>query len=724
MARKKSCHLVNMLAELTDPRKEKGKRHPLKAILALLVVGLMCGHKGYTSIATWARSQPALTKALGFTHHKTPCAATIHNLLKKLDVEALENILSKWVNAALAECPDLRGCSDAVAIDGKTLRASKKSGAMISHLLSVVSHELGITLTQRGVSDKTNEIPISTEILKAFDVAGKVITTDALLTQRSFCHGIINSGGDYMLPVKNNQPDLLEAIEKLFQDVPDAVSEDTTHPTLGKPIYMHETIEKSHGRLETRCIKASTSLNAYLDWPGIAQVIQYHYTSKNMKTGEETTRTTYGITSLKPHLPPFLYAVCVGVCVYRNKLESLMGYGRIPPYKIMSVKNRQGGILMKYTLSWVHPRKIITGFRKVFNGVCIKKPTLRNFYLMLQAVCVAPSFRIQSIASHLPIRVKHDKSKQKRVLRFIDTYFPVAAVKGAWLSHIVVSVCRSVGMQHLLVLIDETDLPGGWKAIVAALPFRNRAIPLYWVLYKNEMLKDGTYQGHNDLVQQFCCDVHSRVVKVLGDSREPVLVFDRGFARARAILKFFEGQGICYLIRVPRNVGVRIAGNKQCLEEVANGFYPQVLYHYTEQVPVALYVGGQHTKKDPLYLISNRLQGNPLRTCYKRRTQIEHGFRDLKTNFGFKALVLRKNEQPRMEVLFLLAVVAYGLAFLCYEKAADRWAKTLHPTRKVYSVISVINRMIREVWTQEALLLFTERTCLRDINFLTAEELT
>ena len=88
---------------------------------------------------------------------------------------------------------------------------------------------------------------------------------------------------------------------------------------------------------------------------------------------------------------------------------------------------------MKYTLSWVHPRKIITGFRKVFNGVCIKKPTLRNFYLMLQAVCVAPSFRIQSIASHLPIRVKHDKSKQKRVLRFIDTYFPVAAVKGAWL---------------------------------------------------------------------------------------------------------------------------------------------------------------------------------------------------------------------------------------------------------------------------------------------------
>ena len=71
------------------------------------------------------------------------------------------------------------------------MRASKKSGAAISHLLSVVSHELGVTLTQQGVSDKTNEIPISTEILKNFDVSGKVITTDALLTQKTFCQEII-----------------------------------------------------------------------------------------------------------------------------------------------------------------------------------------------------------------------------------------------------------------------------------------------------------------------------------------------------------------------------------------------------------------------------------------------------------------------------------------------------------------------------------------------------
>ena len=135
---------------------------------------------------------------------------------------------------------------------------------------------------------------------KAFDVRGKVITTDALLTQKTFCQEIIEGNGDYVLSVKNNHPDLCDDIQKLFQDVPDTLSEDATHPLLGDPIYTHETYEKSHGRLETRCLKASASLNAYLDWPCIEQVIQYRYIHKNPNTGEETTKVHYGRTSLTP----------------------------------------------------------------------------------------------------------------------------------------------------------------------------------------------------------------------------------------------------------------------------------------------------------------------------------------------------------------------------------------------------------------------------------------
>ncbi len=109
MTRKSPCYLLDMLAEVPDPRNNKGKRHPLKSILTLVVISLMCGHKGYTSIATWARSQPALAKALGFTQKKTPCPATIHNLLKKLDVVALEKRLTKWVNTVIQSHHN--GCS-------------------------------------------------------------------------------------------------------------------------------------------------------------------------------------------------------------------------------------------------------------------------------------------------------------------------------------------------------------------------------------------------------------------------------------------------------------------------------------------------------------------------------------------------------------------------------------------------------------------------------------
>ena len=300
MTENNSRHLLDRLEEIKDPRNEKGKRHPLNSILGLNIIGFMCGHKGWTSTAKWARSQPDLTQALGFTHEKSPCSATMHNVLKELDANVVEKTFKNWAKDVCNSQSDFAGCFDAVAIDGKTMRASKKCGAEISHLLSVVSHELGVTLRQQGVSDKTNEIPVSTEILENFDVSGKVITTDALLTQKTFCQEIIEGNGDYVLPVKNNHPDLCDDIQKLFQDVPDTLSEDTTHPQLGDPIYTHETFEKSHGRIETRCLKASTSLNAYPDWPGIEQVIQYRYIHENPNTAEETTQVHYGITSLTP----------------------------------------------------------------------------------------------------------------------------------------------------------------------------------------------------------------------------------------------------------------------------------------------------------------------------------------------------------------------------------------------------------------------------------------
>ena len=228
--------------------------------------------------------------------------------MRRLDVVALEEILTKWVNTVIQSRPDLIDCLKVVAMDGKTMRATHKQDATISHLLSVVSHELGVTLTQRSVSDKTNEIPISTEILEAFDVSGKVITTDALLTQRAFCEKVVDAGGDYVQPVKKNQEFLFWAIETLFQseDATLATDKATTELEVKRPdtreiLDSFQTYDKEHGRLETRCLKASTALNAYLaDWPGLAQVIEYRQVRKNMRIGKETYKVQYGRTSLRP----------------------------------------------------------------------------------------------------------------------------------------------------------------------------------------------------------------------------------------------------------------------------------------------------------------------------------------------------------------------------------------------------------------------------------------
>lgn len=307
MTRKPSRHLLDMLASLPDPRKEKGKRHPLKAILALAVIAMMSGYRSYAAIAEYGRSYKTLRKALGFRHKKMPCAATLYNVFRRLDVNALEAILTQWTLSALEDFGWRgEGGLTGVAIDGKTLRGSKKQSAKITHLMSVVSHELGITVAQRAMSEKTHEVVVSREILKAFDVSGKVVTADALLTQRSFCESILASGGDYVLPIKKNQKEMYQAIERLFRPPPDAKTLQAAYQRLeaehndwGETLDTTETLDKAHGRIEIRRLTASTALNAYLHWPGVAQVFEYTYQRKNVRTGQTSTQTHYGITSLE-----------------------------------------------------------------------------------------------------------------------------------------------------------------------------------------------------------------------------------------------------------------------------------------------------------------------------------------------------------------------------------------------------------------------------------------
>ena len=213
MTRNHSCHLLIMLAEVSDPRNKKGQRHPLAAMLALTVVGLLCGQRSYTAIAKWARLHPELRQVLGFTAKQTPAASTFHYLFRRLDITAVEKVLTEWITQTLARLDISTDDLIGLAIDGKTLGNSHAEDARRIHFLAAVLHELGIPIAECAVSEKTNEIPVSLELLKAFDVKGFVITTDALLTQRKFCQQILDRQADYCLPSKRIRNSCMKIFE-------------------------------------------------------------------------------------------------------------------------------------------------------------------------------------------------------------------------------------------------------------------------------------------------------------------------------------------------------------------------------------------------------------------------------------------------------------------------------------------------------------------------------
>jgi predicted transposase YbfD/YdcC len=279
--------LVAVFVEMPDWRDPRGRRYSLAAVLALACAAMLCGYRSYSAMAEWGRNYgQALARQLGFATGVTPCAATLHTIFRKLDVAEFERRLGRWAEAALAADPPAP--VEAIAIDGKTLRGSAKQGAPGAHLLSAVSHRLGLTLAQVALADKAGEQSHLPQVLAGLVLDGRIVTVDALHTQRAVAQAIIDAGGDYIMLVKENQPELHADIATLFSDL----------ATVQETLTQAQTTDAGHGRIETRTLIASTALVGYSDWPGLQQVFRLEHTVRSKKTGVQHHETTYGVTSL------------------------------------------------------------------------------------------------------------------------------------------------------------------------------------------------------------------------------------------------------------------------------------------------------------------------------------------------------------------------------------------------------------------------------------------
>lgn len=303
--------LIEVFAALPDFRKPRGKRHPLTAIFALACCAMLCGARSYSAIAEWGRNYGTrIAQALGFTHG-TPCAATLHTIFRHVNREEFEAHLGTWAESvvgSLPAAPETPGT--AVALDGKTLRGSKKQGAPGTHLLSALAHQVGVTLAQHAVDDKTNEITAVETLLHYLVLEGRIVTMDALLTQRHVAQTIVDKGGDYVMIVKENQPRLRADIALVF-----------TLPPVGDRQDTARTIDLGHGRIEQRNLTTSEALVGYSDWPGLAQVFELGRHVMIQNTGEERVEVVYGVTSLRPEraTPGRLLALVRGQWHIENK---------------------------------------------------------------------------------------------------------------------------------------------------------------------------------------------------------------------------------------------------------------------------------------------------------------------------------------------------------------------------------------------------------------------
>lgn len=204
-----SLTLVEVLAQIPDPRSRHGRRHPLSAILTLAVVAMLRGAKSFEAIAQFGREQGfRLAHLLGFKRGKTPTKSTFSVIFRVLDIDAFEAELSRWI---ISRVPEDQGQS--IALDGKTARGSRDGEVPGQHLVSAYCAEAQAVLAQLKVDAKTNEHKAALTLLGILPVKGNIITGDAMFCQRDLCAAIVDAGGDYVFTAKDNQPSLVADIK-------------------------------------------------------------------------------------------------------------------------------------------------------------------------------------------------------------------------------------------------------------------------------------------------------------------------------------------------------------------------------------------------------------------------------------------------------------------------------------------------------------------------------
>ena len=204
--------LWDALNEIEDLRGRKGRQYALRAVLGISLAAMLAGANDLLGIFRWGRRlKPEALRLFGIETGKAPCHATYHYFFQSLDADALSRTLGSF---ALKQ-----GKAEHIAIDGKTLRGSRRLDDKAVHVLSAFATGLGAVIGDLTVQPDQNEITAALVLLKGLPRDGRIITGDAMFTQREICRHIRDGDGHYLFTVKDNQSTLKAGVAEAFGDL-------------------------------------------------------------------------------------------------------------------------------------------------------------------------------------------------------------------------------------------------------------------------------------------------------------------------------------------------------------------------------------------------------------------------------------------------------------------------------------------------------------------------
>jgi predicted transposase YbfD/YdcC len=280
--------------DLEDPRQSGKVAYPLDEMLLQCLLAVLAGAESWVEIAAFGKRKLDFLRRFAPFEEGTPSHDQFGNLFAALDAEAFQSCFIAWVASLSKLGPDI------VAIDGKTLRRSYQEGGAKApiHMISAFSSRQRMVLGQRKVADKSNEITAIPELLDLLTVTGAVVTIDAMGCQKEIAAKIVGKGADYILALKGNQGSLRDDVEEFFTEQKERGFADAA-------MSRHQTLEKSHGRIETRTYSAVDATDWLTKRHGFADLrsIVMVESSREITGGKTEQETRYYISSLGPDAP-------------------------------------------------------------------------------------------------------------------------------------------------------------------------------------------------------------------------------------------------------------------------------------------------------------------------------------------------------------------------------------------------------------------------------------